>query len=201
MIQEFLIQLIATAGGVAAVALAIIKFGGSKFVEMLFEKYKTLQEKDLEKYKSELVKKQHVTKTLFDKKIEVFVCLTEDFSTMIRMLADVIPADGNTKYPSEPEEWKKYVSEYCDALANSALKTQNDLMNSTLFIKEDHEKVYRELLELIAHQIKQLNNVRERSRHDILNIEDFNKTAQINEKYHTLNSSIREYLDSLEILK
>lgn len=198
---DFVCRLVATAGGFTVATLAIIKFAGAKIIELFFERYKTLEQKDIENYKVALNNKQYVTQKRYDKIFDIYEELTSATYEAIEYLSALIPVDRKITYPLNAEEWNKYVSDNLEDLKKSCAKAKKAIYRYVPFIQESHEKKYMYLIELIEHQISIMDLVQRKKRTDLLKPEDFSCTKEINNKLLELNNEIREYLLSLEVMK
>ncbi len=196
---------IVSAGGVGGITIAIIKFSANTIADKLSAKYENKLEKALEKYKTELGKKEYVSKTRFDAEFGIYRELSATFCTMVKDINVLIPAGFNWQ-PAGEEARKKYEDECYKTANNSTVKAQDSLYASAAFIPEDFFKGYEELLLLCKRQLNTfafrynaLSLMTEEEKYS-LSQDDYRRTDEINEKWRKHNSIIREYLATLDVL-
>ena len=197
---------IVSAGGVGGITIAIIKFSANTIADRLSTKYENKLEKALEKYKTELSKKEYVSKTRFDAEFGIYRELSATFCTMVKDISVLIPVGFSWQPAGDEEAQKKYEDECYKTANNSTVKAQDSLYASAAFIPEDFFKGYEELLSLCKQQLNTFAfryNVLflgpEKEKRS-LSQEDYKRTAEINEKWMKHNSVIREYLATLDVL-
>ncbi len=196
---------IVSAGGVGGIIIAIIKFLANTIADRLSAKYENKLEKTLEKYKTELSKKEYVSKTRFDAEFGIYRELSATFCTMVKDISVLIPA-GFSWHLAGEETRKKYEDECYKTANNSTVKAQDSLYSSAAFIPEDFFKGYEELLSLCKQQLNTfafrynaLSLETEKEKRS-LSQDDHKRTTEINEKWMKHNSVIREYLATLDVL-
>lgn len=130
---------IVRAGGVGGIAIAVIKFSSNIIAERISAKYENKLEQALEKYKTELNKKEYVSKTRFDAEFEIYRNLSKSFFTMVKDISVMIPY-GYTKVPADKEEKRKADEEHYIKARNSAVNAQDELNGNSPFISESFLK-------------------------------------------------------------
>lgn len=196
---------ILSAGGIGGITIAVINCSSNFIAERLSAKYESKLEKALEKYKTELSKKEYVSKTRFDAEFGIYRELNATFCTMVKDISVMIPT-GIKWQPAGEEERKKYEDECYRSASSSTVKAQDSLYASAAFIPEDYFKGYEEILSLCKQQLNTFT-----FRYNVLSLEtekekrslsddDYKRTTEINEKWMKHNGVIREYLASLDVL-
>ena len=79
-------------GGIGAVFTAVIKFSSNIIAERLAKKYEIKLQKEMEKYKIELSKKDYVSKTRFDAEFKIYRDLSKTFCTAFKDISVLIPS-------------------------------------------------------------------------------------------------------------
>lgn len=196
---------IVSAGGIGGITIAVIKFSSNFIAERLSAKYESKLEKSLEKYKTELSKKEYVSKTRFDAEFGIYRELSATFCTMVKDISVMIPAGFNWQ-PAGEEERKKYEDDCYKTANTSTVKAQDSLYASAAFIPEEYFKGYEEILSLCKQQLNTfafrynvLSLETEKEKRS-LSHEDYKRTTEINEKWMKHNGVIREYLASLDVI-
>jgi len=82
------ISSIISAGGIGGIVIAVIKFSASIIANRLSKKYENDLERALERYKTELVKKEYVSRTRFDAEFSIYKELSEKNISMVFALND-----------------------------------------------------------------------------------------------------------------
>ncbi len=90
-IAEIALTCIASVGGVGAIIIAVVKFSSSIMADRLSKKYQLQLDKEIEKFKAELNKKEYVSKTRFDAEFSIYRELTSAFSRMVTNVSILIP--------------------------------------------------------------------------------------------------------------
>ena len=65
-VAEIALTCIASVGGIGVIIIGVVKFCGDRIADRLSQKYQLQMDKEIERYKSELSKKEYVSKTRFE---------------------------------------------------------------------------------------------------------------------------------------
>lgn len=202
-IAEIAITCIASVGGVGAIIVGIIKFGGDKIAERLSMKYQLQLDKEKERYRTELNKKEYVSKTRFDTEFAIYRELTSSFSRMVIGVCVLVPY-GLVSVPLNEDDRKKQEhANYLEA-KDAAVEAQNVLHANTAFISKELCKKYNEILELAKLQLdaylRRFNVSYLPEERDGYNREDYQRTKELQDKWNDLVDRIRDYLANLEVI-
>ena len=196
---------IVSAGGIGGIVIAAIKFSSNMIAERLATKYQSKMEKELERYRTELSKKEYVSKTRFDVEFQVYRELSQSFCTMVKDISVMIPTGFTWKIANE-EAQKKYEDECYKTATSSVVKAQDALYANAAFIPQDFFGSYEEILGLCKQQLNVfafrynvLSFESDEEKHS-LSKEDYKRTKEINEKWTIHNNKIRDYLATLDVL-
>ena len=192
-------------GGIGAVFTAVIKFSSNIIAERLAKKYEINLQKEMEKYKIELSKKDYVSKTRFDAEFKIYRDLSKTFCTAVKDISVLIPS-GFTWKPAEEDAQKKYEDDCYQTAHSSVVAAQNSLYSCVAFIPEDFFKGYEDILKLCKQQLNVFT-----FRYNVLTFgtgkeknslssEDYKRTDEINDMWMKHNAVIREYLSNLDVL-
>ena len=196
---------IVSAGGIGGVIIAFIKFFSDFIADKLSVKYENKLDKTLEKYKTELSKKEYVSKTRFDAEFSIYRDLSVSFCTMVKDISVMIPEGFNFQL-AEPEGRKNYENECYKNANNSTVRAQDSLYASAAFIPEDFFIGYEEILSLCKQQLNvfafryNVSSFETKNKKRELKQEDYKRTEEINKKWISHNEKIRDYLTSLDVL-
>lgn len=204
-ITEIAFTVIASAGGIGAIVIGVIKFGADKIADRVSQKYQYKLDSEIEKLKSELSKKEYVSKTRFDAEFSIYRELSLSFSELVKSVSFLIPI-GLAKVPSDEDKRKEYEERNYKRTSEAFAKAQDALFSNMPFIPEDFFNGYYDLLKL-AH----LQTDAYERRFDVLylvpqkekeqySMDDYKRTEELEEKWKKLNESIRNYLSKLETL-
>lgn len=196
---------IVSAGGVGGVAMAVVKFTSNIIADKISAKYENKLEQALEKYKTELSKKEYVSQVRFDAEFEIYRTLSKEFSTAFKNISLMIP-DGIAYSPADEEKRTEYENKiYVDA-NNAVVVAQDVLYANGAFISEELYNKYNEILTLCSQQLnafqRRYNVLYFASQEKKENYTDkeYERTTTIKEKWLELNNCVREYISKLEVI-
>lgn len=196
---------IVSAGGVGGVAMAVVKFTSNIIADKISAKYENKLEQALEKYKTELSKKEYVSQVRFDAEFEIYRTLSKEFSTAVKNISLMIP-DGIAYSPADEEKRTEYENKiYVDA-NNAVVVAQDVLYANGAFISEELSNKYNEILTLCSQQLnafqRRYNVLYFASQEKKENYTDkeYERTTTIKEKWLELNNCVREYISKLEVI-
>ena len=196
---------IVSAGGVGGIAIAVIKFSSNIIAERISAKYENKLEQALEKYKTELSKKEYVSQVKFDAEFEIYRTLSKEFSTAVKNISLMIP-DGMAYFPADEDKRKEYENNNYVNANNAIVMAQDALYANGAFISEDLYNKYNEILELCGQQINAFQrryNVlyfASQEKKESYTDKEYERTTTIKEKWLELNNCVREYISKLEVI-
>lgn len=196
---------IVSAGGVGGIAIAVIKFSSNIIAERISVKYENKLEQALEKYKTELSKKEYVSQVKFDAEFEIYRTLSKGFSTAVKNISLMIP-DGKAYFPTDKDKRKEYENNNYVNANNAIVMAQDALYANGAFISEDLYNKYNEILALCGQQLNAFQR-----RYNVLYFasqekkesyadKEYERTTTIKEKWLELNNCVREYISKLEVI-
>ena len=196
---------IVSAGGVGGVAMAVVKFTSNIIADKISAKYENKLEQALEKYKTELSKKEYVSQVRFDAEFEIYRTLSKEFSTAVKNISLMIP-DGIAYSPADEEKRTEYENKiYVDA-NNAVVVAQDVLYANGAFISEELYNKYNEILTLCSQQLNAFQrryNVlyfASQEKKESYTDKEYERTTTIKEKWLELNNCVREYISKLEVI-
>ncbi len=151
-IAEIALTCIASVGGVGAIIVGIVKFGGDKIAERLSMKYQLQLDKEKERYKTELSKKTYISKTRFDTEFSIYRELTESFSKMMIAVSILVPY-GLVSVPINEDDRKKLEQENYITAKKATVEAQDSLHANRAFISKELCEKYEEILKLATLQL------------------------------------------------
>lgn len=199
---------IISAGGIGGIVIAVIKFLSNYIADNLAKKYENKLERALEKYKSELSKKEYVSKTRFDAEFSIYKELSEKNISMVFEAGEAAKIVQGISYTD-------------DEISSIILRFQNIIDDARLtntryapFINEGIFKDFCLLVEKTNEILSLLNiwNMNRNGKHFSLvnDSEDYhdqsvvqlaivNKQKEIMTDSNNLLSTLREYLSNLDV--
>lgn len=194
---------ILSAGGIGAIIAGTVHFSANQIADRLAKKYEAKLTQETEKYKSELNKKEYVSKTRFDTEFQIYRDLSIAFFDLVKVINALIPY-GMTLRPAEEEARKKLENTNLDEAMCLSVIAQDTLNKNAPFIPETFYDSYDSILRKCFIQIdviREKNNVLD-MRPDKGNPEfdDYTRTDEINKEFRANNNAIRAYLASLDII-
>lgn len=199
------ITAIASVGGIGAIIVWIIKFLANKIAERISKNFQETLDEKLEKYKSELSKKEYVSKTKFDTEFILYRELSSAFAEMVKCVSILIPS-GLTKVPSDKKEHLNYEKKCYESASPAFIKAQDTLNANIPFITEDIYEGYKELLALALMQLNEyeqrfvVTDLRPQSEKESFSDKAYARTEELNKKWIKLNQKIREYISTLDVM-
>ena len=196
---------IVSAGGVGGIAIAVIKFSSNIIAERISAKYENKLEQALEKYKTELSKKEYVSQVKFDAEFEIYRTLSKEFSTAVKNISLMIP-DGMAYFPADEDKRKEYENNNYVNANNAIVMAQDALYANVAFISEDLYNKYNEILALCGQQLNAFQrryNVlyfASQEKKESYTDKEYERTTTIKEKWLELNNCVREYISKLEVI-
>ncbi|RGH35894.1 hypothetical protein DW938_07790 [Ruminococcus sp. AM43-6] len=196
---------IVSAGGVGGIAIAVIKFSSNIIAERISVKYENKLERALEKYKTELSKKEYVSQVKFDAEFEIYRTLSKGFSTAVKNIILMIP-DGKAYFPADKDKRKEYENNNYVNANNAIVMAQDALYANGAFISEDLYNKYNEILALCGQQLNAFQrryNVlyfASQEKKESYTDKEYERTTTIKEKWLELNNCVREYISKLEVI-
>lgn len=197
-IWKIALAVVGAAGGYGALVLLGIKFSANLIADRLEKKYELKLSKELEKYKSKLENKTYITKTRFDTEFKIYRELSKSFLTMNTCIKSMINVEVVYKSFDEITRGIKQ-SEEVNNVENAIEDAQNCLYQNTPFIPEVFVTKYEDLLKM-ADKLY-CDFVDKWTKHNLnINIKEIQKGVEIEIKLMDLNTDIRNYLSTLDVL-
>jgi hypothetical protein len=197
-ITENILQLVVGLGVVLAVAYAFITFMGKQIAERFNKKFEQTLDIEIEKFKNQLEKKNHISKTRFDAEFEIYRKLSKAFYEMVCNVNGFAPCGFVYKLADKALQQEN--EQMAFSIFSQSLKTAQDaLYENQPLVPVIFFDSYKEILLLGRQQATAYE-----AQFDVLNPcsketpEVYKRTQEMQDKYETLSGSIREYLFSLE---
>ena len=146
-VAEIALTCIASVGGIGVIIIGVVKFCGDRIADRLSQKYQLQMDKEIERYKSELSKKEYVSKTRFETEFSIYRELTMNFSKMVIAISILVPY-GLVSVPADEEDRKEQEQENYIAAKKAAVAAQDSLHANKAFIPKELCESYVEILHL-----------------------------------------------------
>lgn len=202
-VAEIALTCIASVGGIGVIIIGVVKFCGDRIADRLSQKYQLQMDKEIEQYKSELSKKEYVSKTRFETEFSIYRELTMNFSKMVIAVSILVPR-GLVNVPIDEEDRKKLEHEHFVAAQKAAVEAQDSLHANKTFIPKELCEKYEEILKLAALQLdaytRRFNYSYLPEEREGYNAEDYERTKEIQDKWDEQTDRIRDYLANLEVI-
>lgn len=202
-VAEIALTCIASVGGIGVIIIGVVKFCGDMIAERLSMKYQLQLDKEKERYISELSKKEYVSKTRFDAEFSIYRELTSTFSKMVTDITILIPA-GYVEVPADEADRAKLDQEHYINANNSVVAAQNALYANSAFIPKPFCDMYEEVLKLARLQLfaytRRFNVLYMAKDKDSFSLDDYKRTADLQNRWEEHVGSIRKYLATLDVI-
>ena len=159
-------------------------------------------QKELEKYKASIENKTHMSKTKFDAEFLMYRELSQVFAVLVKECTQLFPTF--TKDARDTYEKYKLIHDRCVDVIVSA---QDKLNACAPFISESVFQGYDELEKLCKTQLSDFQDFRLRPdaedyRRDCAEAyrETYKRTREIQEKYRDISTTLRTYINSIDIV-
>ena len=204
-ISQIAAAAIISAGGIGGIIIGVVSFSANKIADRMDKKFQASLDKQLEKYKSDLSKKEYVSKAKFDTEFALYRELSLSFANMIKSINILIPTYSNV--PADRNERLKYEKQCYESARPAVVKAQDTLNSNIPFISEEICNGYEELLRLSILQLDEYEerfnvlDLRPQQEKESFGLNAYKRTQEINEKWNKLNKMIREYISTLDVME
>lgn len=205
-VWKVILAALASVGGVAGVIVLTVRFASNTIADRLSKKYEAKLQKDIEEFKSNLSKKEYVSKTKFDTEFSLYRELSSAFAEMVKAVSILIPA-GLVNVPADHEERLKFDADHYKDAVPAVVKAQDTLNANIPFISETIYNGYAEILKLAYLQLGEyedrfvVTDLRPKEEKEIFSRDAYKRTHEISEKWKTLNNTIRDYISKLDVVE
>jgi len=134
-IAEIALTCIASVGGIGAIIVWVIKYVSDTIADRLSKKYQLQLDKEKEKYKTELSKKEYVSKTRFDTEFRVYQELSGKNLSMVYSAGEAVIITRGAPYSSN--EVDQFIEKYCEQLNDAEITNKR---YAPFIAKEIYEK-------------------------------------------------------------
>ena len=198
--------IIVSTGIVGVIIMGIIKFSADKIAEKLSKKYEYKLIEKLEAYKSELEKKNYISKARFDLEFSIYGEISEKLLIAAEACFWLFPAQIESIYEDKIQN-EIYNKRYQDA-QTAIYELQRILGMKSPFISEDLYEIFFDYKKMLSNQKTAFEyfgpfGILKNSNDPVHNkemTEAYSRSAQILEKHKEIVKKMRVYFNSLEIL-
>ena len=197
--------IIASIGGAGVIICAVSGFVCNRIAKHLDAKYEQRLNKELEKYKVELERNRHITKTQFDKEFEIYHQLSKSFFSMIVKLSSF--TEGTLELKDAPKENRDIKINEFMRMVEVTSAAQNALYENAAFIPKDIFEQY----DVINSKANDLFWLYEKRMQEyafkkldfdaLVTDEDKAVIKEIEKEFSSVNAKLREYLSTLSIVE
>lgn len=212
-IKEILSEFLITAGGAGVAIIAVIKFLATKISDRITINYKNRLEKQMELFRVKTENKKYVTQFRFNQEYKIIQKLYRDlfeFTSLTFSVLVIVTSDDDDKAQEIIEDFKhkcdaytKYFFQndvFIEQELSDTLKKVVEMLNEfctiSIYVRKEYVK-YRDsnVLETDGYTTHISNNV--------ANLESIHNELNAGNKYsfEKINSMIRLYFDSLEVIR
>lgn len=205
-VGQIAVASIASAGGIGAIMVAVVSFSAKRIADRMDKKFQSTLDQTLEKYKSELSKKEYVSKTKFDTEFSLYRELSVAFSQMIKEIYTLIPS-GLTNIPVDEQERLNADKRHYESALPAVVNAQDKLNANIPFIKENIYEGYTELLQLARLQLSEysdrfvVTDLRPQAEKERFSLDAYRRTKELQDKWKALNCTIRDYISTLDVME
>lgn len=197
-IGQIIVTAMVSAGGVGFIGSCAVKVCVKHIADALAKKYEAKLAQETERYKSELLKNEYVTKQFFDVQLEIYRNLNSKFFQAFASVNQVAPM-GTVRVSSDPDEQAERRKEQIETAYQNCVEAQFALKENSAFISPDIYLKFQVILQLLQDQVEYVATNRE------ITIETtpanvVQKTMDISDKMDEASSAIYERLSKYKII-
>ena len=159
-IGQIVTSAIVSAGGVGFIGYCAVKSSVKHIADALAKKYEAKLAEELEKYKSELLKSEYVTKQFFDVQLEIYRNLNRKFFQAFVSVNQVAPM-GKVRVSSDPDEQAERRKQQIGTAYHNCVEAQCALIENSAFISPDIFLKFQDILQLLQEQVEYVATNRE----------------------------------------
>ena len=201
-VWETVLAIFISIGGAGAVIVALGKWLANLTAQRILKKTEFEFSQKLESLKSNLEKRNYISKTRFDLEIEVYRQLSETVVAMVSDNSALFPF-GMYREPQNEEEKKNFYRENYSRAAQSYNTANSAINRNTPFIPEQLHKQFTDIadkcrIQLIMFGELKIHNPSEGDGQ--VYRESCERTKTINSELDTLMTSLRSHIASLDVL-
>lgn len=202
-IWKIVATVITSVGGIGAVTVFIVKMCSNIIADKLSKKYELKLNKELEKYKARIENKTYMCKTKFDAEFSMYRELSQAFAILVKECYQLFP-----KFTKDArDDYQKYKSIH-DKCVDAIIIAQDKLNSCAPFISYNIFQGYNNLEELCKYQLSDFQDFRLRPDaknyredcHDEFR-EAYKRTREIHDKYQSVSTDLRTYIDSIDVIE
>ena len=159
-IGQIVTSAIVSAGGMGFIGYCAVKSSVKHIADALAKKYEAKLAEELEKYKSELLKSEYVTKQFFDVQLEIYRNLNRKFFQAFVSVNQVAPM-GKVRVSSDPDEQAERRKQQIETAYQNCVEAQFALKENSAFISPDIFLKFQDILQLLQEQVEYVATNRE----------------------------------------
>ena len=193
-------------GGIGATIVLAVKGAAGIIAKRLEERYSLQLSKELEAYKSKIESKTYISKTKFDAEFNLYRELSKVFFDAVKAVSIMIP-HGLSKYPIDPDMRKEVEEEHYKKALQAVVVAQDTLKSNIPFISKELYDSYSDILSDCTRQINafeerwNVSYVGHKLGESTLELDDYQRTKTIVDKFDALNEKVRAYISGLDVLE
>lgn len=189
-------------GGASAAIVALSKWLANLIAQRILKKTEFEFSQKLEAIKSNLEKRNYISKTRFDLEIEVYRQLSETVVTMVSDSSALFPF-GGAREPKDEKERDKFYRENYSRAAQSYNTAHSAINRNTPFIPEQFHKMFTDIadkcrIQLIMFGELKIHNPSEGDGQFYR--ECCERTNVVNAELDALMTALRSHITSLDVL-
>lgn len=195
---------IVSAGGIGGIIITVVKFCSNLIADRLSAKYEDKLQKETERYKTELSKKEYVSKARFDAEFAIYRDLSRSFFETVKAITVMIPY-GLAYYPDDKDAKEKYENDLYDEALRATVAAQDTLNGNAPFIQETMFEQFNEILSLCKMQLdafsRRWNKLYFAENKNSFTQEEYKRSKEISDKFTALCLEMRTYLSNLDVIE
>lgn len=209
-IAEIAIAAISAVGGSGAIIIFVGKWTFERIADALSKKYQLQLDKEKEMYKTELSKKEYISKTRFETEFRMYQELSEKNTSLVYCAGESLSIVGGAAYSKE--EIDEYFNKFCDQLN----KTKQINRRYAPFIDEQIYDQFKSMENMVSdmfaqfkkwhhfYMIQQVNNNPPEfvfENYDKIQKDMHDRQKNLSDALNKLLRDLRAYLKNLDVFE
>lgn len=209
-VWEIALAIIASVGGAGAIITGVVAFCANILTKRIEQRFALVLDKELEKYKSNLSKKEYVSKVRFDKEFEIYIELTKKITDLVYAVGSCVKiVRGLYDSPEDKPQIEVFIEEFTNFLndADQSNKRYAPFIKDNIYclnkdIDNKCSSIYKLFLTWNRLRDRHLEEMRvgEKALTEAIIQDTIEKQQkELTTMYDGLITTVRKYMDSLEI--
>lgn len=197
--------ILASVGGAGIIICAVSGFISERLAKRIDAKYEHRLNKELERYRTTLDERRHITKAQFDREFEIYHKLSKSFFSMIVKLSSF--TEGTLELKELPKDNKTVKLDEFIRMVKTTSEAQDTLYENAAFLPkavfEQYDAIYNKANDLFWLYESRMRDFAfgKIECSELVSEKDKATVKEIEQDFSLVNSALRYYLATLSIVE